>query len=100
MQNGESRLKQSSREEAATSLPEEEWKSYLNAIPHPVLILDPTFTILSANNKVLQVLGKSHEEVLGRKCHELFHGTGSPGSGCPAEKLLSEGVTHRTLPGS
>jgi two-component system cell cycle sensor histidine kinase/response regulator CckA len=92
MQNGESGLKQSSREEAATSLPEEEWKSYLNAIPHPVLILDPTFTILSANNKVLQVLGKSHEEVLGRKCHELFHGTDSPGSGCPAEKLFSEGV--------
>jgi PAS domain S-box-containing protein len=93
MQNGESELKQSSREEATTSLPEEEWKGYLNAIPHPILILDPTFTILSANNRVLKTLGKSEKEVLGGKCHELFHGTGNPGLGCPAEKLLSEGVT-------
>jgi PAS domain S-box-containing protein len=91
MQNGESGLEQSSIKDAFRSLPGEESQNYLNAVPHPIFVVDPDFHILSANSKALQLLGKPEEQVLGRKCHELFHGTSHPGTGCPMNNLLSGG---------
>ncbi len=71
----------------------EEWKTFFQGISQAILVLDPEHGVLAANRAALNVLNKTEEEVLGRKCYELFHGTKEPAEGCPMEKLLSHGST-------
>jgi len=53
------------------------------------LILDTNFTILDANMAVLKATGMSKEELLGRKCYEIFHMPPSPPPDCPLMEALS-----------
>ena len=53
------------------------------------LILDTNFTILDANMAVLKATGMSKEELLGRKCYEIFHMPPSPPPDCPLMEVLS-----------
>ncbi len=46
------------------------------------------FTIFYLNPAAEELLGVSAEEVRGRKCYELFHGTSAPPSYCPAVRVL------------
>jgi two-component system, cell cycle sensor histidine kinase and response regulator CckA len=71
----------------------EEWRDFFQGIPQPVVILDPAHGVVATNRAALKELGKTEEEVLGKKCHDLFHGTGHVTPGCPMERLLSEGWT-------
>jgi len=66
------------------------WQSFFHALPQPVMILDPEYTVMAANLATFEVTGKTENEIVGRKCYELFHGTNQPSSPCPIEKLLPE----------
>jgi PAS domain S-box-containing protein/putative nucleotidyltransferase with HDIG domain len=70
-----------------------EWENIFQAIGHPAVILDHRHGIINANKAVVCASGLSREELIGRKCHEIFHGgdTVSPPEGCPMEKLLASG---------
>ena len=54
-------------------------------------ILDLEGTILSANRSATKALGKSEEEVIGKKCYELFHRSDHHPDGCPLAKLRLDG---------
>ena len=64
------------------------WQDCLLELPQPIFTLSPSHIVTGANPAALDALGKPKEEVLGRPCHELFHGSSAPVSGCPAGKLL------------
>jgi PAS domain S-box-containing protein len=74
----------------------QDWRSLFHAVPQPVMILDPQYTVMAVNLATLRATGKTENEVIGRKCCELFHGTGDPPSNCPMGKLLSDGWSPPT----
>ena len=74
----------------------QDWTSLFHALPQPVMILDPQYTVTAANLATLRATAKTENEVIGRKCYDLFHGTGDRPSNCPTEKTLSDGWSPPT----
>ncbi len=66
------------------------WKEIFKTIGQMVIVLDPEFNILEANQTALRYLGKTLEEVAGQKCYNLFHGSDTFVKNCPfAETIQS-----------
>jgi PAS domain S-box-containing protein len=70
-----------------------DWENIFQAISHPTVILDPRHVIIDANKAIVRAAGLTRNELVGRKCYEIFHGGDavSPPDGCPMEKLLASG---------
>lgn len=66
----------------------QEWEEIFQAIGHPTLILDPQHTILAANRGAAQAIGKTAQELTGKKCWEVFHKSDAPPACCPLVRLL------------
>jgi PAS domain S-box-containing protein len=69
-----------------------EWQEIFEAIGHATIVMDTGHTILGANRAAVRAVGKPAEEILGKKCYEIFHGRQQPPEGCPLEKLLASGA--------
>jgi PAS domain S-box-containing protein len=67
----------------------QEWEHIFQAIGHPTIILDANHNILAANRAAINAIGRTTEEILGKKCYEIFHGTAKPPLGCPLEQMLT-----------
>jgi PAS domain S-box-containing protein len=69
------------------------WEDIFQAIGHPAVILDPTHRILAANRAVLSLADCSHDEILGKRCYEIFHSPDAvaPPANCPLEKMRTSG---------
>ncbi len=70
---------------------EENWQNIFQAIGHPTIILDKDHYVLAANRATVTVTGKALQDIIGKKCHEVFHVTHEPPEGCPFEKMLCSG---------
>ncbi len=68
-----------------------EWEDIFQAIGHPSFILKPDHTIIAFNKAVAAIMGKSAEQLIGKKCCDLFHEKNKPPGNCPMEKLLKSG---------
>ena len=68
-----------------------EWEEIFQAIGQPAIILDPQHNVIATNHATLLAAGKSEEELLGKKCYEIFHSTEHPPEGCPMETMLDSG---------
>ncbi|MGB9854002.1 MAG: PAS domain-containing sensor histidine kinase [Candidatus Bathyarchaeales archaeon] len=66
----------------------EEWKKTFDAISDVVFILDTDFRFVKVNKALCNVLKKRPEEVIGKRCFEVLHGTNEPWPNCPHEKTL------------
>jgi two-component system cell cycle sensor histidine kinase/response regulator CckA len=67
-----------------------DWENIFQAIGHPTIILDAQHNILSANRATVKAVGvDSIEELIGRKCYEIFHNSSEPPKGCPMVKMLN-----------
>ncbi len=71
-----------------------EWERTFDTIPDVVTILSPDHTILRANKATAELLGIPLEELIGKKCYELFHQLEAPPGICPHTKLLDDGREH------
>ncbi|MCJ7616191.1 MAG: PAS domain S-box protein, partial [Desulfobacterales bacterium] len=69
----------------------QDWEDIFEAIDHPTIILDPQHGIISVNRAAVRATGRSEQELLQKKCYEIFHGTDQPPGGCPLEKMLISG---------
>jgi PAS domain S-box-containing protein len=65
-----------------------EWEAIFDAIGQPAIILDPDHNIIEANKATLTASGMSKDELLGRKCYEIFHRSSEPPANCPMSKVL------------
>ncbi len=54
-------------------------------------IVDDQFNVVKVNDAFLNLLGKDRGEVVGGKCHELFHGSLCNTDGCPMT-LIKKGM--------
>jgi len=65
-----------------------EWSASFDAMADGVSIQTVDCTILIANQSFLQILGKTAEEVVGKKCFKVFHGAVCPIKECPAKLTI------------
>ncbi len=69
----------------------QEWEDIFQAIGQPAAVLSPQHEIITANNATVSATGRSIDELIGKKCYEVFHGTDCPPYDCPFEKMLKSG---------
>src|SRR5512136_764063 len=82
--------------------PEEMLDTVLDSIEEFIVVISPTLEIEEVNKALLEKMGYSRQEVIGKKCYELFQKPDSPCNGdlvgCPLNKVIQSGrVTHQVL---
>ncbi|HMK54226.1 MAG TPA: histidine kinase dimerization/phosphoacceptor domain -containing protein [Methanobacteriaceae archaeon] len=65
-----------------------------NAIPDAITIIDRDHRVVGVNNTMAHVLGIEPEEVIGKHCYEVVHGTSCPIDNCPHSMLLHDDHEH------
>lgn len=70
------------------SLAEAELENIFSSISDMVFFTSEDYTIKNINQAVADRIGKTHEEILGRKCYEIFHGRDEPWPMCPHHKTV------------
>ena len=68
-----------------------DWDAVFQVIHEPAMIVSPDFNILHANIATQKAFGLSEQELQGRHCYEIFHGTKTAPTGCPLAKLMATG---------
>jgi PAS domain S-box-containing protein len=74
------------RAEEAIQKSELEWQTTFNAITDAVFLLDDKGRIIRHNRALELFTGKTTDEIDGRYCYEIMHGTASPIESCPNVK--------------
>jgi len=85
-------IKERKKIEEAIQLSKAEWVSTFDAISDWVSLIDLEYKIVRSNRAGEKFLKISAEEIIGRTCCDLVHGTAEPISGCPMQKMLE---THQ-----
>jgi len=80
--------------ERKLKLAEAQWRNTFNSITDFITVLDRDHTILRTNDAFAAMLGLPPEEVVGRRCHEIFHNQDEPVQGCPHAKSMETGRSH------
>jgi len=70
---------------------QEEWETAFNSLHHPMSIHDREFRIIQANKPLLRLLRASPQDIEGKHCFEIIHGTNSPPPNCPYHKAIRTG---------
>jgi len=65
-----------------------EWEDTLNALSDWVCLIDLDFRIVRTNRAVENFLGVAREEVVGRPCYKVVHGTGARIDHCPIPPMI------------
>ncbi len=73
------------------SLAQSELKNIFASISDMVYFNDKDFNIKNINPAVVKRIGKPAEEILNKKCYEVFHGTDKPSDACPHLKTVKTG---------
>jgi PAS domain S-box-containing protein len=67
------------------------WRLSFDEYGSPVTIHSPNYDLLNANKAACKVLGMTKDQLIGKKCYELFHGKNKPTAGCPMKALMESG---------
>ncbi|MDD5225238.1 MAG: PAS domain S-box protein [bacterium] len=71
-----------------------EWLSTFDTMSDMVMLIDQNHTILRVNRAVANKLKLPFQEIVGKTCYRLMHGTDAPPSFCPHAKTIAEGKEH------
>jgi PAS domain S-box-containing protein len=82
------------RAEQETLRAKEEWEATFHAVPDLIMILDGQHRILRANRAMAEKVGRTPEELVGKKCHEIVHGSSTPIPFCVHTELMCDGKEH------
>ncbi len=63
-----------------------EWAESFDAMTDGVSIQSPDHKIMNVNQSLCDLFGKTPEELIGKKCYQVFHGKDCPISDCPFQK--------------
>ncbi len=72
----------------------EEWTMTFNSISDPVSIHDKDFRLVRVNKAFADILGLKPDEVIGKTCYELVHGTKEPPADCPHKRTIDTRKPH------
>jgi len=68
-----------------------EWEATVDAIDEPIFVTDFNYNILRANLATYRMLDKGVNEVIGKKCYEIFHCATEVLDDCPGKKAMDSG---------
>lgn len=68
-----------------------QWESTFDAMTNGVSIHDRDYRIIRANKALATMLGTTTEELIGKKCYEVFHGLDAPSGECPLTQTIRTG---------
>ena len=71
-----------------------DWEQTFDAVPDMISIIDASHTIIRVNKAMAELCGVTQEELIGRRCHEVMHGTIDPHSDCPHARMMQDGLGH------
>ena len=63
-----------------------DWQVTFDSSGDLIMQLDREMNVIKANKAVIDILGLPMNEIIGKKCHKLVHGTDLPFSKCPVTK--------------
>lgn len=66
-----------------------EWNKTFDSISDMVSVVDKDMRLKTVNKAFADVFGKKPEELVGKRCCELVHGTKGPPENCPMRKTLA-----------
>jgi PAS domain S-box-containing protein len=69
-------------------LAEQELENIFESISDMVYFVTEDYVVKSINKAVSRRLGKSPEEIIGKKCYEVFHSMSEPWTKCPHHKTV------------
>ncbi|MFH1674337.1 MAG: ATP-binding protein, partial [Pseudomonadota bacterium] len=69
-----------------------EWRTTFDAVNHAVILLDLERRVLRCNKAFAQLVGKPFQEIIGRNCCKIIHGTSEGIESCPVVQMQE---THR-----
>ena len=67
------------------------WSAAFDAMNDLVCLLDRDGTVLHCNSSMAEFLGRGADELVGRKCYELMHGSRTFFEKCPYREMLRTG---------
>ena len=71
-----------------------EFDRAFNAIPDLIFVQDKDSTIIMVNAAFAKALKAKPEDIIGKKCYDLFHKLDKPWPGCLLEKTQLDGSPH------
>jgi PAS domain S-box-containing protein len=69
-------------------LTEQELENIFESMSDMVYFVGEDYVVKNINKAVTKRLGKPAEEIIGKKCYEVFHGTKEPWIECPHQKTV------------
>ena len=78
----------SKRQERAEKTKSDEIQVIIDGIGDLLFIMDKNRIITKVNKATCDAFKKKPEEIIGRYCYEIVHGTNSPWCNCPATKTF------------
>jgi PAS domain S-box-containing protein len=75
-------------------LTEQELENIFESISDMVIFVSEDYVVRNINKAVSKRLGKTHEEIIGRKCYEVLHGMNGPWSECPHKKTMERRTAY------
>ena len=79
----------------------QELETIVNGIQEFILVITPDRKILEVNEVFLQQMGYTRDEVIGKKCYEVFQKANQPcndgNSICPVNKVIRNRRPHRQI---
>ncbi|MBI4979403.1 MAG: PAS domain S-box protein [Spirochaetes bacterium] len=84
------------RTDAIRRASEQQWQTTFDAISDIVLLIDTDHRIININKSGAENIRLPREQILGRKCYELVHGTDTPLALCPCAKSRVSAVPEES----
>lgn len=78
----------------SVALAQSELKNIFESMSDMVYFTDTNYTIKRINQAVIRKVGKPEEEIIGKKCYEIFHGKEIPLKTCPHFKTVDQKKPH------
>jgi PAS domain S-box-containing protein len=75
------------------TLSKELWETIFNSIEVPLMLLDNDHRIVRINESMKEV-AKVEDDVVGKKCHEIVHGSSEPPEFCPHSVTIENNVKY------
>lgn len=73
----------------------ERWERSFASVGEGIYLVDRDFNVIQCNEAFARMLGKSKEEIIGRKCHEIVHGLDRTPESCVTCRAVREQQSAR-----
>jgi PAS domain S-box-containing protein len=74
-----------------------QWRQTFDAMSDSVALFDEDGRVLRCNAATTTLTGRSFDDIVGRRCFEIFHGTTAFHPLCPRQRALDSGQTETSI---